>query len=74
MLTLPISGAAGFDRAQCCSGGADTSVFDPATMECKSLPGLFLAGEVLNVDGDCGGYNLHFAFGSGVLAGRSAAK
>ena len=37
----------------------------------KTLPGLFAAGEVLNVDGDCGGFNLMFAFASGLLAGRA---
>ena len=43
-------------------------------LECKKIPGLFACGEVLNVDGECGGYNLHFAWASGVLAGKEAMR
>ena len=42
-------------------------------MESKKAPGLYLAGEMLNIHGDCGGYNLHFAWASGITAGKSAA-
>lgn len=66
---LPIRGVKGFESAQVASGGASVQEFDPATMENRRLKGLFAAGEVLDVDGDCGGFNLMFAFGSGILAG-----
>ena len=54
-------------------GGFACTAFDPRTMQSRALPGLFAAGEALDVDGPCGGYNLHWAWGSGLLAGRSAA-
>lgn len=62
-------GTRGMEYAQVSAGGADCSQFDPSTMESLLVPGLFAAGEVLNVDGDCGGYNLMFAFASGMIAG-----
>lgn len=66
---LTVRGIRGFDSAQVSAGGADVSQFDPATMASRLWPGLHAAGEVLNVDGDCGGFNLMFAFASGFLAG-----
>ena len=66
---IDIYGTKGFDSAQVTAGGADCSEFNPATMESKIIPGLYAAGEVLNVDGDCGGFNLMFAFSSGMAAG-----
>ncbi|MGN0763596.1 MAG: NAD(P)/FAD-dependent oxidoreductase, partial [Aristaeellaceae bacterium] len=68
---LNIRGVKGFDAAQVTRGGADCREFDPATMASRLMPGLHAAGEVLDVDGDCGGFNLMFAFGSGILAGRN---
>lgn len=62
-----------FANAQVCRGGADTRQVDAKTMESKRCPGLYLCGEILDVDGICGGYNLQFAWSSGVLAARSAA-
>ena len=59
----------GFDSAQVTSGGACSEFFDPDTLESRLIPGLHAAGEVLNVDGDCGGFNLMFALGSGITAG-----
>lgn len=70
-LRLPVAGIRGFDQAQVTAGGIDTAGFDPATMESRLCKGLYAAGEVLNVDGDCGGFNLMFAFASGLLAGRA---
>ena len=67
--TLTIRGVKGFDSAQVTAGGIATEEFNPATMESILAPGIYAAGEVLDVDGDCGGYNLMFAFGSGILAG-----
>ena len=68
---LPVTGTRGFDQAQVTAGGVLTDGFDPRTMESRLRPGLYAAGEVLDVDGDCGGFNLMFAFASGLLAGRA---
>ncbi len=59
-----------FDKAQVCSGGVPLSEIDPRTMESKKSKGLYIIGELLDVDGDCGGYNLGFAWISGILAGK----
>lgn len=61
-------------QAQVTRGGASTAEFDPATMESRLAPGLYAAGEVLDVDGRCGGFNLHWAWASGIVAGRDAAR
>ena len=66
---LPVLGVKGFDSAQVTAGGIDTADFDPLTLASTLAPGLHASGEVLDVDGDCGGFNLMFAFGSGILAG-----
>ena len=63
-----VSGTKGFDFAQVTSGGLDTGAFDPQTLESVLVPGLFAAGEILDLDGDCGGYNLHWAWASGMAA------
>lgn len=68
-LTLPVLGTRGFEQAQVTAGGLETAGFDPATMESKLCPGLYAAGEILDVDGDCGGFNLMFAFATGLIAG-----
>ena len=70
--TTEVTGVSDIEQAQVCRGGLLLSQFD-GKLECKTVPGLFACGEVLNVDGACGGYNLHFAWASGVLAGRGAA-
>jgi predicted Rossmann fold flavoprotein len=64
----------GMDNAQVTAGGVLTDDFDPATMESNLVPGLYACGEVLDIDGDCGGYNLQWAWSSGYLAGMSAGK
>lgn len=71
--TTEVTGVSDMRQAQVCRGGLVLSQFD-TKLECKTLPGCFACGEVLNVDGDCGGYNLHFAWGSGLLAGREAMR
>ena len=68
---IDITGNRGLEYAQVTAGGADCSEFDPSTMQSRIIPGLFAAGETMNVDGDCGGYNLMFAFASGLLAGSA---
>lgn len=70
---VSISACNGFDRAQVCCGGVDTKEVNPETMESKKVPGLYFAGELLDVDGACGGYNLQWAWTSGWLAGRHGA-
>ena len=69
-LTQPL----GMDSAQVTAGGVLTSGFDPSTMESKLMPGLYACGEVLDIDGDCGGYNLQWAWSSGRMAGLCAGK
>ena len=64
----------GMDSAQVTAGGILTREFDEKTMESRLVPGLYACGEVLDVDGDCGGYNLQWAWSSGRLAGLSAGK
>lgn len=61
-----------FANAQVCCGGVDTAQIDPVTMESRLVNGLYLAGELLDVDGICGGYNLQWAWSSGALAGIHA--
>lgn len=63
----------GMDAAQVTAGGMDTREFDPETMESRLVPGLYACGEVLDIDGDCGGFNLQWAWSSGRLAGARAA-
>ena len=67
---LPVTGTCGFDQAQVTAGGLRTDEFDPHTLQSRLVPGLYACGEVLDVDGDCGGYNLQWAWSSGHLAGQ----
>ena len=67
---LKLLGTGGFDAAQVTAGGVKTGGFNPETLESWFMPGLFACGEVLDVDADCGGYNLQWAWASGRLAGR----
>ena len=62
----------GMDSAQVTAGGILTADFDEKSMESRLVPGLYACGEVLDVDGDCGGYNLQWAWSSGRLAGSHA--
>lgn len=71
---LEITGNTGFEQAQVCSGGVDTSQVDPMTLESRLHKGLFFAGELLDIDGACGGYNLQWAWSSGAAAGIHGAK
>ena len=71
---VSLSEPLGMDSAQVTAGGILTSEFDPETMESRLVPGLFACGEVLDVDGDCGGYNLQWAWSSGRLAGEYAGR
>jgi len=71
---MQIIGTNSFEEAQVCAGGIDTAEVDAATMESRLVKGLYFAGEILDVDGTCGGYNLQWAWSSGYLAGASVAK
>ena len=66
---LPITGVCGFDQAQVTAGGLRCDEFDPHTMQSRLVSGFYACGEVLDIDGDCGGYNLQWAWSSGHLAG-----
>ena len=71
---MEIAGFVGFERCVVTAGGVSTSEVVAKTLESKKQPGLYWAGEVLDMDADTGGYNLQLAFSSGYLAGASAAK
>lgn len=73
-LPLTITGTQSFEQAQVCQGGIRLTEIDGSTMESKLHAGLYFAGEVLDVDGICGGYNLQWAWSSGHLAGVSCAQ
>ncbi len=65
-----VKGAGDFKNSQVTVGGVPVSEVEPLSFESKLIPGLYLVGETNNVAGPCGGYNLHYAFGSGILAGK----
>lgn len=71
--TTEVTAVSDMKQAQVCRGGLYLSQFNEK-LESKAVPGVFACGEILNVDGECGGYNLHFAWASGVLAGREAMR
>jgi predicted Rossmann fold flavoprotein len=73
-LRMPIVGALGFEKAEVTSGGVALDEADSRSMESKRRPGLYLAGEILDLDGPIGGYNFQAAFSTGWLAGAAAAR
>ena len=73
-LSVHLTEPMGMDSAQVTAGGIRTEEFDPETMESRLVPGLFACGEVLDIDGDCGGLNLQWAWSSGRCAGSHAGK
>ena len=72
--TISISGTKGWKEAQVTAGGVDLYEVDPKTMESRLIPGLYFTGELLDFDGKCGGYNLQWAWSSGLIAGKAAAR
>ncbi|MCR5345874.1 MAG: NAD(P)/FAD-dependent oxidoreductase [Lachnospiraceae bacterium] len=72
--TINITGTRSFEDAQVAAGGVNTDEIYPDTMESKLVPGLYFAGELIDIDGMCGGYNLQWAWSSGYVAGKNAAK
>jgi predicted Rossmann fold flavoprotein len=73
-LSLPILGTLGFEKAEVTAGGVALEEVDPKTLESRRAPGLYFAGEILDLDGLIGGYNFQAAWSTGWLAGESAAK
>ena len=63
-----------WDNAQVTSGGIELLEVNPKTMESKIVSGLYIIGELLDIDGDCGGFNLQWAWASGMVAGSEAAR
>lgn len=72
--TFDIAGYVGYERAVVTAGGVSTDEITAKTLESKKHEGLYFCGEVMDIDSDTGGYNLHTAFATGLLAGQSAAK
>lgn len=72
--TLEVKASTGFEQAQICSGGIDTTQVNTKTLESLLHRGLYFAGELLDIDGPCGGYNLQWAWSSGAVAGLYSAK
>src|SRR5688572_7339079 len=70
---LGVTGTLGYEKAEVTAGGVKVSEVDPATLESKLSPGLFLCGEILDVEGRLGGFNFQWAWSSGMVAGKSAA-
>jgi predicted Rossmann fold flavoprotein len=70
-MRLPLKGTLGFEKAEVTSGGVSLDEVDSRTMESKLCPGLYLAGEILDLDGPIGGFNFQAAWSTGWLAGRS---
>lgn len=73
-IKLKIIDTKGFKSCEVTAGGIDTTEIDQNTMQSKLQNGLFFSGEVLDIDGDCGGYNLQWAWASGYVAGKSLGK
>ena len=70
---MTVKGTNSFDQAQVCAGGVDCrEVTD--TLESRIAPGVYFAGEILDIDGLCGGYNLQWAWSSGNVAGQASAE
>jgi len=72
-LVIPVDGLRSLNEAIVTRGGVSVKEIDPSTMESKKIKGLYVAGELLDVDALTGGFNLHIAFSTGFLAGRAAA-
>jgi len=71
---INVTGTKDFDRAQVTTGGILTKFINDETMEYKDIPGLYFCGEIIDIDGPCGGYNLQWAWTSGYLAGKHTAN
>ncbi|MBN2105118.1 NAD(P)/FAD-dependent oxidoreductase [bacterium] len=72
--SFSVTGTRSLNEAQVTAGGVDTEEIDSETLESLLIPGLYFSGEIMDVDGDCGGYNLQWAWSTGYIAGKSAAE
>ena len=70
---IPINGTLSWKQAQVTAGGINAYEINPDSMESALVKGLYLTGEIMDVDGDCGGFNLYWAWATGMIAGRHAA-
>ena len=73
-MPLAVRGSRGYQYAEATAGGVSLQEVDPATLESRCCPGLYLAGEILDVDGRLGGFNFQWAWSSGYVAGQAAAR
>jgi hypothetical protein len=73
-MKFKVTGSKGYEEAQVTAGGVAVHEINPKTLESKKSKGLYFAGEIIDIDGLCGGYNLQWAWSSGYIAGLSAAK
>ena len=70
---LPVTGTLGYEKAEVTAGGVELSEVNPGTLESRRAPGVFLCGEILDVEGRLGGFNFQWAWSSGMVAGKAAA-
>jgi len=70
-LRMNVTATKGFESAEVCAGGVDVRELDAKNLMSQKVENLYFCGEVLDIDGDCGGFNLHFAWASGYLVGQS---
>ncbi len=71
---LPVTGTLGFEKAEVTAGGVPLAEVDASTLASRRAPGLYLCGEILDVDGRLGGFNFQWAWSSGHVAGDAAAR
>jgi hypothetical protein len=71
---LPVNGTLGYEKAEVTAGGVKLSEVNPATLESRLVPGIYFCGEILDVEGRLGGFNFQWAWSSGTVAGRAAAR
>ena len=70
-MEFSVTGTTGFANSQVTAGGLNTNQFDDKTMQCKDYKNLYAIGEILDIDGDCGGFNLQWAWSSAMAAADS---
>jgi predicted flavoprotein YhiN len=70
---IGVTGTLGYEKAEVTAGGVPLSEVDASTLESRVAPGVWLCGEILDVEGRLGGFNFQFAWSSGTVAGKSAA-
>jgi len=73
-MRLDVRGSRGYQYAEVTAGGVTLDEIDPATLQSRVCPGLYLVGEMLDVDGRLGGFNFQWAWSSGFVAGNAAAR